>query len=153
MWRGLEVSFRIKAWSRVFYGLMKNKLLTPATRLLILSSLPEHGHYARNFHAQGNWLTMEMTGLATLSTAWPEFSESAAWLEYAGKTLTESLDEQVYPDGAQTELTSSYHLVALSNFSGFVDICRQANIPVPKKFHKKLESMWNYLAYTIKPDG
>ena len=75
LWRGLEVSFRVKVWARIFYGLINCPELTPATRLLMLSSIPEHAHYLKNFHSQGNWLTMEMSGLATAATAWPEFSK------------------------------------------------------------------------------
>ena len=153
MWRGLEVSFRAKAWSNVFYGLMKSEDLSDATRLLILTSIPEHAHYGRNFHGQNNWLTMELSALATIATSWPEFRESESWLDYSMTAMTKSLKDQVYPDGAQTELTSSYHLVALNNFNLFFDICTQANAPVPDVFRKEIEKMWNYTAYTNKPDG
>jgi hypothetical protein len=153
MWRGLEVSFRVKTWSSVFYSLIKSPCLSPATRLLILSSIPEHAHYARNFHAQGNWLTMEMSGLATAATSWPEFKDSKGWLAYSDQAMTKSLGEQVYPDGVQTELTSSYHQVALSNFSQFMDICNNAGFPVSPVFREQIIKMWNYIAYSIKPDG
>jgi len=132
---------------------MKSPYLSPATRLLILSSIPEHAHYARNFHAQGNWLTMEMSGLATAATSWPEFKESKGWLAYSDQAMTKSLSEQVYPDGVQTELTSSYHQVALSNFSQFMDICNSAGFPVSPVFREQITKMWNYIAYSMKPDG
>jgi hypothetical protein len=153
MWRGLEVSFRAKVWTNVFYNLMKSKELEPATRLLILTSIPEHAHYARNFHAQGNWLTMELSGLATVAAAWPEFKESPSWIAYAKQTMTKSLQDQVYPDGVQTELTSSYHKVALDNFNLFFETCKQVNEPLPDIYPQYLERMWNYLAYTMRPDG
>jgi hypothetical protein len=153
MWRGLEVSFRVKAWSRFFYMDAGAGLISSATRLLILSSLPDHAHYARHFHARNNWLTMEMSGLATVAAYWPEFRESAAWLQYARDAMLESMKEQVYPDGVQTELTSSYHLVALTNFMLFRDIYRKTGFELPVFYEKTLESMWNYLAYTIRPDG
>ena len=154
MWRGLEVSFREKRWARVYYGLMHSDAFTPAARLLLLSSIPEHAHYLRHFHAEhGNWLTMEMSGLAMVSAAWPEFDQSPSWLTYAKSEMLEGLKRQVYPDGAQAELTSSYHRVALSNFNAFVEICRDANEPVSDLFSKKLEQMWNYLAYTMRPNG
>jgi Heparinase II/III-like protein. len=153
MWRGLEVSFREKTWARVFYELWNTKLISPATKLLILSSLPDHAHYARNFHAQGNWLTMEISGLATVASYWPEFKESKAWMEYSIATMIASMKEQVYPDGVQTELTSSYHHVALSNFKLFADICRKSNVPLPEYYTRTLEAMYNYLALTIRPDG
>lgn len=153
MWRGLEVSFRVKMWSLVFFDLWKSKLISPATQLLILSSLPDHAHYARNFHAQGNWLTMEISGLATVASSWPELKESKAWMDYSIATMVASMKDQIYPDGVQTELTSSYHFVALSNFKLFADICRKNNVPLPDYYTKTLEDMYNYLALTIRPDG
>jgi hypothetical protein len=153
MWRGLEVSFRVKVWSKIFFDLWKTKLISPATKLLILSSIPQHAHYARNFHAQGNWLTMEISGLATAASSWPEYKESPAWMDYSIKTMVASMKDQVYPDGVQTELTSSYHLVALSNFNLFAEICKKSNISLPEYYTKTLEDMWNYLAYIMRPDG
>jgi hypothetical protein len=153
MWRGLEVSFRVKTWAKVFFELRNTNLISPATQLLILSSLPQHAHYARNFHAQGNWLTMEISGLATAASSWPEFSESPAWMDYSINTMTASMKEQVYPDGVQTELTSSYHLVALSNFKLFAEICRKNKVSLPEYYTKTLGDMWNYLALIMRPDG
>ena len=153
MWRGLEVSFRVKTWAKVFYELMNTDYISPATKLLILSSLPDHAHYARYFHAQNNWLTMEISGLATVATAWPEFKQAEEWLNYSIETMSASMKEQVYADGAQTELTSSYHYVALHNFVLFKTLCDDAGKKLPDFFNKTLENMYNYLALTIRPDG
>lgn len=153
LWRGLEVSFRVKVWSKVFFELWNTNLITPATKLLILSSLPDHAHYARNFHAQGNWLTMEISGLATVASSWPEFKDSPSWMDYSIQTMVASMKEQVYPDGVQTELTSSYHFVALSNFNLFAEICRKNRVSLPEYYTKTLENMWNYLALIMRPDG
>ena len=153
LWRGLEVSFRVKVWSRIFYGLMDCPQLSAATRLLMLSSIPDHAHYLKNFHSQGNWLTMEMSGLATAATAWPEFKKSPPWLAYSKETMTESLKKQVYPDGVQTELTSHYHQVALNNFSLFMNLCEEANEPLSPLYASRIQKMWNYIAYTMRPDG
>ena len=153
LWRGLEVSFRVKTWAKVFFELRNANLISPATQLLILSSIPQHAHYARNFHAQGNWLTMEISGLATAASSWPEFSESPAWMDYSINTMVASMKEQVYADGVQTELTSSYHLVALSNFKLFAEICRKNKVSLPEYYNKTLGDMWNYLALIMRPDG
>lgn len=63
------------------------------------------------------------------------------------------MKDQIYPDGVQTELTSSYHFVALSNFKLFADICQKNNVPLPEYYTKTLEDMYNYLALTMRPDG
>jgi hypothetical protein len=83
VWRGLEVAARAKVWSRIFYGLLDSDYLLPATRLLMLSSLPDHAHYNRNFHGSNNWLTMEISALATVATNFPEYKGANEWLDYS----------------------------------------------------------------------
>lgn len=153
VWRGLEVSFRVKVWSRIFYGLVNSSYLSPATQLLMLSSLPDHAHYNRHFHSGTNWLTMEISALATAATNFPEYKNADEWLTYAIATMTESMKGQVYPDGIQTELTSHYHNVALANFELFKDICDRANRPLPDFFNETIVSMYDYIARAIRPDG
>lgn len=153
-WRGLEVALRAKNWVRVFYGLLNSDYLTPATRLLMLSSLPDHIHYMSNFHApSGNWLTMEMSGLAMVATAWPEFKQSRRWVAYAKEKMLEGLKDQVYPDGVQKELTSHYHQVALYNFDHFLEISHQAGESLPEDYTRQLEQMQHYVASTVSPTG
>ncbi|SHE75119.1 Heparinase II/III-like protein [Mariniphaga anaerophila] len=153
VWRGLEVSFRGKVWSQIFYGLMDSKYLLPATRLLMLSSLPDHAHYNRNFHGENNWLTMEISALATVATNFPEYKDAPEWLDYSVGTMVESMKGQIYPDGVQTELTLHYHIVALANFELFKNICENANRTLPDYYLETLEKMQNYLAYTMRPNG
>ncbi|MCY1719026.1 heparinase II/III family protein [Prolixibacteraceae bacterium Z1-6] len=153
IWRGLEVAARIKIWSRIFYGLLNSEYLSPSTQLLMLASLPEHAHYNRYFHAQNNWLTMEISALATFATNFPEFKNSAEWLDYSIETMTESMRGQVYPDGAQTELTVHYHNVALKNFELLKIICDRANKPMPEFYTNTLKNMYSYTAHVVRPDG
>jgi hypothetical protein len=153
IWRGLEVAARAKVWSRIFYGMLNSEYLTPATRLLMLSSLPDHAHYNRNFHGGNNWLTMEMTAIATIATNFPEYKKSEEWLDYSIEAMTESMKDQVYPDGVQTELTSHYHNVSLSNFELLKEICDRVNKPLPDFFNQTIADMYSYIAHAVRPDG
>lgn len=153
VWRGLEVAARVKKWSAIFYGLIDSEHLSPATRLLMLSSLPDHGHYNRNFHSGNNWLTMEISALATVATNFPEFKDSKEWLEYSIETMVESMKGQVYNDGVQTELTSHYHNVSMFNFELFKDICDRAGQELPDFFNQTIEDMYSYIAHAVRPDG
>lgn len=161
MWRGLEVSHRVKTWSCLFFPPRPGPqpptsgpvVLAPATRLLVLSSLPEHAHYLRGFHARRNWATMELSSLALIGAAWPEFKESAAWFRYAKARLAAEIAEQVYDDGVQDELTYHYHRGALHNFEQASHIFAAANAKLPRGYARRLEAMWNYVAYALKPDG
>jgi hypothetical protein len=153
VWRGLEVAARAKVWSRIFYGMLNSAYLSPATQLLMLSSLPDHAHYNRNFHGGNNWLTMEISALATVATNFPEYKKSKVWLEYAIEKMTESMKDQVYADGTQTELTSHYHNVSLHNFELFQNICEVANETLPDFFNQTIEAMYSYIAHAMRPDG
>lgn len=153
IWRGLEVSFRAKVWSNIFYGLIDNPHFSDASRLLILSSLPDHAHYNRNFHASNNWLTMEISALAAVASNFPEYKRSEEWLTYAVNTMTKSMPEQVYPDGVQKELTCHYHYVSLANFIELKHYCDNANVTVPKAFIETVENMTTYMANMLRPDG
>ncbi len=153
VWRGLEVSFRGKVWPRIFYGLINNEYLSPSTQLLILSSLPNHAHYNRNFHGSNNWLTMEISALATIATNFPEYKKSNEWLEYSIETMIKSMKDQVYADGVQTELTSHYHNVSLSNFELIKNICEKANKTLPDFFNQTIKNMYCYITYAMRPDG
>ncbi|TRX60588.1 heparinase [Fulvivirga sp. M361] len=153
IWRGLEVSFRGKQWTRIFYGLINNEQVSPATQLLILSSLPDHADYNRQYHLGGNWLTMELSALAVVAANFPEYRKSDEWLEYAMRKMTESIKEQVYSDGVQKELASHYHHVALTNFEEFQATCELAGKNIPGTFTQTLEKMYDYLAKSIRPNG
>ena len=153
VWRGLEVAARAKVWSRIFYSLLDSEYLLPSTRLLMLSSLPDHAHYNRNFHGGNNWLTMEISALATVATNFPEFKKSEAWLDYSIESMVQSMKDQVYADGVQTELTSHYHNVSLRNFELFKNICDRANKPLPEFFNQTIEDMYSYIAHVVRPDG
>ena len=154
-WRGLETALRISCgWSVIFYKLKQDRLFSDATRLLMLTSLPEHAHYLRHFHkGGGNWITTELAALGLIAAAWPEFREAAAWQTYCGETLLRSMPAQVYPDGVQGELTSMYHGAALWAYEQYADLCRDVGISLPPGYRDWLEKMWNYLACSMMPDG
>ncbi|MEZ4970365.1 MAG: alginate lyase family protein [Flavobacteriaceae bacterium] len=153
VWRGLEVSFRAKVWPKIFYGLLESEYISPATQLLLLSSLPDHAHYNRNFHGSNNWLTMEISALATVAAYFPEYKNSGEWLDYAIETMTQSMKDQVYADGVQTELSSHYHNVSLINFELFKDICDRANRTLPEFYNHTIEAMYGYISHMVRPSG
>ncbi|MDR1666441.1 MAG: heparinase II/III family protein [Bacteroidales bacterium] len=153
MWRGLETAQRAEIFTEIFYKSVKSGQLSPASLLLLLSSIPEHAHYLNRFHSAGNWATIEMAALATIAAAFPEWKASGEWIRYAAGVMSAEIEKQVYPDGAQTELSSSYHRVALKNFDHLYRICRRKQIALPENYRSRIEGMWHYLAATMRPNG
>jgi len=154
-WRTLEVGIRMgNAWPTAFYGFQSADAFTPAGRLLMLSAVPDQAAYLRAYHRRGsNWTTMELSGLARAAVCWPEFAADDDWFAHARDVLVDELDDQVYPDGVQDELTSHYHRVALRNFESFADTARAGGRSLPAAFEATLEAMWTYLAASMRPDG
>jgi hypothetical protein len=153
-WRGLETMGRINVWAHLFYALAENDALTPATRILILSSIPDHAHYTQNYHNPGgNWLAMQMCALANGALQWPEYKNANTWLDYATNTLLPEMEKQIYPDGPQKELASHYHGASLFSFQRYADLFEKVGRDVPPMWYDGLENMWNYWAYSMRPDG
>jgi hypothetical protein len=153
-WRGLETMARIHGWGNIFYALAENEALQPGTKILVLSSMPDHAHYTRHFHDKGgNWLAMQMSALAHSALEWPEYRDADSWMNYATATLSPELEKQVYPDGVQKELASHYHGVTRYSFQQFAGLLERAGCEVPAGWHEVLDRMWNYSAYSLRPDG
>lgn len=96
---------------------------------------------------------MEISALATVATNFPEYKKSTEWLAYSIETMIESMKDQVYADGVQTELTSHYHNVSLANFELFKDICDNADQELPEFFNRTIEDMYSYIAHVVRPNG
>ena len=154
-WRGLEVFMRVALhWPAAFFGLQEDPEFTPG------DAHPDAFEHSQPCALQpefpfdhGNWIGMELRGLASAAVYWPEFKDANAWFDYATNRMTPELANQVYPDGAQKELTSSYHLVALHSFDEFRKLAEAAGRKLPDAFASCVERMWNYTAYAMNPMG
>jgi len=155
VWRDLEVGRRFSdAWPQTFYQFQQEEEFSSAGRLLMLYSIPVQADYLKKYHKERhNWTTIEMAGLAHVGLTFPEFKDSEQWVEYALKVMQEEINEQVYPDGTQTELSTKTQWVALDRFESLVENFRNASRKIPESYLKRIEEMYNYMAYAMRPDG
>ncbi len=150
----LEVGHRAKAWPAVFYGLSRRRHSPPPRASCSLSQALDHATFLYTYHAGGsNWIITEMTGLLSLAAAWPEFRQASAWRELALTLIPQEMQRQVYPDGVQKELSSNYQLAVLWHIDHYLETMRGARFPEDPEFIATLERMWNYLAYSLCPNG
>jgi hypothetical protein len=150
----LEAALRMPVWCRVFFALGREKALRPATRLLLLASLPAHARYLReSLKPRHNFATMQMSGLGAIGLRFPEFKKAPAWTAFAMAQMTAEIDDQVYPDGVQKELTSTYHWVALRHFDALAQEAERAGRKLPDAYRETLERMYDYIAGSVRPDG
>ncbi|MCB0665051.1 MAG: alginate lyase family protein [Saprospiraceae bacterium] len=154
-WRTLEAGNRLGAsWPALFYAFQHEQAFSEATRLLILASIADQAEYLRQYHkSRHNWTTMEMNGLALAGLAFPEFTSAQEWTNYALAVMSDEINRQVYPDGVQTEISTKTQWVALNRFESLAENFQKAGQEVSTNYRQRLEEMYDYLAYCMRPDG
>jgi hypothetical protein len=153
-WRTIECGIRqSNSWPHSYARFLHSPSFTVEGRMAYYKSVLEHARFLRRHPTGGNWLTMEMDGLLHIAILFPEFKEAAEWQQYAFDRLLKELSIQVYPDGAQFELTNSYHFVAQKNFAAPVRLALLNGIKPPAEYLSKLEKMYEFMLYSMKPNG
>lgn len=153
-WRTLEAGIRMsETWPDAWCHFLSSPSFGDEDVLLMMKSILEHARYLHRHPSRGNILTHELRGLYTVGAIFPEFREAAAWRSQAIERLGAELDSQVYPDGAQFELTATYHRIALRNFVGPLTLARLNDYPVPAGYRSKLEKMFTYAMLAAMPNG
>jgi hypothetical protein len=153
-WRTIECGIRMGAnWPYVLHSFYKSPAFTDDIIVDWYKSVREHGRRLRLRHRQGNWLIMEMNGLAQIGILYPELAEAEAWYDYAVKKLGEELDRQIYPDGFQYELSTNYHFVVINNYHRLMLVMEAYGKKAPALYAEKLERAAELYVKIMRPDG
>ncbi|NLH98117.1 MAG: heparinase, partial [Chthonomonadales bacterium] len=120
--------------------------------LAMVDCMRRHAEYLDAHPTGGNWLCMEANGQYHVGVLFPEFANAARWRDNALMRLRREIDAQVYPDGAQIELTPGYHNVSLSNFVGALRLARLNDQPLPEGYQAGLERMYDLNMRAMSPD-
>ncbi|MEX0686510.1 MAG: alginate lyase family protein [Balneolales bacterium] len=155
IWRDLDAGVRLgESWVHSFFGFQQADAFTEAGRLLMIYSFPVQANYLQEYHKDNhNWTTMEMNGLGLVGLTFPEIEKAEEWVNYAMEVMENEINGQVYPDGVQTELSTKTQWVALSRFELLVQNYQKAGRSVSDAYMERIEAMYNYLAYSMRPDG
>jgi len=153
-WRTIEAGLRMaNAWPEIYHRLIRHPEVFPDDVLLaMVRCMAQHAAYLDAFPTGGNWLCMEANGLFHVGVLFPEFKDAARWREHALERLRREIDAQVYPDGAQIELTPGYHHVSLHNFVRTLELARLNAIPLPSGYQEGLERMYDLFLRLMTPD-
>jgi len=155
-WRTIDSGIRMgHAWPTAFFSFLPSAQFTDKDIALYLDSCLQHAHYLRNFNTHGNWLTMEMSGLYTIGAYFPEFKEAKDWRDYATTRMLAEENTQILPDGAQYELSTMYHNVALDSFVTIARVATNAGQlnELPKGYIAGLGKAFDFDLYIMTPDG
>ena len=152
-WRTIETGIRAaQVWPELWYRFVTAPSMSDDALLAFLKAYIDHAHHLMAFHTTGNWLAMEGNGLYHAGVLFPEFGAAAQWRATAGQWIYQEMNNQVYPDGVQVELSSGYHHVSLNNFLAVYKIASLNHADLPADFLKRLEKMYDFDVFGAMPD-
>jgi hypothetical protein len=156
-WRTIESGIRMaRSWPDTYHLFLDSPSFTDSDILLYQKLCIEHGRHLRTNHRErGNWLAMEMAGLYTIGAVFPELKEAKAWRQYAIDKAYAELNIQFTPDGAQVELSTGYHWVALRNLIHVPMIAQVVGRTdeLPDDFLMRAEKAFDFTLLMLCPDG
>ncbi len=118
-------------WFYAIHAFLHSPLLTDHFISLFYTSVWENANRLRMYPSFENWLIIEMNGLFFAGTLCPFLADGDEWQAYASARLTKELNESLYPEGFQYEMTTSYHSVTVSYYIHAADLCRVCGIEAP----------------------
>ncbi len=155
-WRTIEAGIRGQGWPYIYFCFVDSPSFTPADHALFLGALADHAEYLmpeERFHAGSNWGQIESMGLLNMGLFFPEFTDGNNWRDTAWQRIAAEMFNQVLADGAQVELTTSYHQGVMSGFIKAANLAESAGFEVEPRYRERLEKMHEYTMFMSKPDG
>jgi hypothetical protein len=156
---GLEVSIRILAWTVAFQFFRSSPEFREKTGKAFLKSLWQQADFVSS-HLQiartnvpNNHMMAELTALALVGAAFPEFRKSAAWRETGLRLLNQQATIQTHPDGVNKEQATGYHRFIAELLLLIVARSRQGALPHEPVLEKTLELMLDHVLFTLTPVG
>jgi len=131
-------------WSNYF---VKNFLL----------SIVEHGDFIfnnlENYSPSTNHYIADLVGLLYIGLNFPEFQVSEIYTKRALVGLEAEIQNQVYDDGVDYELSISYHRFVTELFLYSSLLCMANGIFLTNKYFEKLNKMLQFIYFYTKPNG
>lgn len=153
-WRTIECGIRMGAnWPYILFTFYNTEPFTDDILIDWYKSVWEHGERLSRNHMTGNWLIMEMNGLAQIGILYPQFILSGQWLSQALGSLEEELDRQIYPDGFQYELSTGYADVVVNNYQRLIEVAKAFGKTVSEGMLEKLAKACELDVKLMMPDG
>ncbi len=152
-WRTIEIGIRCAhSWPNAIHDFIRSPSLSDHDWTLIFKSVWENADRLRQHPSAGNWLAMEMNGLAPCGVLYPFFRDAAAWETMGVEKLLRQVNEQVYDDGFHYELSTNYHQVVIDNVLSVVKLYRAVGREAPEQMAQMLERMYDVYPRLATPE-
>ncbi len=152
-WRTIEAGIRMgRTWPEAWQLFLPSPHFSGDAMLTMVKSIPDHARHIQRSRRTSNWAALECQGLFCAAVLFPEFRDSEKWRNAAVERMAQQLKWQVYPDGAQIELSTMYHQVTLGSVTGIMSLARLNNIPLPPEFLATVEKMYHFNMMMAAPN-
>lgn len=154
----MEVAIRACNWIWAWWAFKENPAWTDEFNRKFLKSMWQHGWYIEhNLEDKGgirtNHYLSDVAGLFFIGIMLPQFKDGRRWKEFGVKELIRCMDEMDYPDGVSFENSTGYHRLVLELFAYSAILCQRNGIELPQAFWQRLEKMFEFVMYCMRPDG
>ena len=152
-WRTLECGGRCNSWTEMVHSVKDSPYFTDEACVTIYKSLYEHQMRLAAGYTHGNWLFIELNGMAMMTAVTPIFKKSKEWREDVERRLMEALETMVYPDGLQYELAPGYMAGCLGDSRAVETTFRAYGYRLPDKFYEIINSMVGSFVKMLMANG
>ena len=153
-WRTIEAGIRMcTSWPYAFFVFLNSPLFTDDLLIDWYKSMYDHGRRLSIDYSNANWVTMEMAGLSYIGILYTELKNAKEWLTLAVEILRQELHKQIYADGFQYELTTSYHNCFVKNYYRLFLAADTYGVTLPNDFDEIIGRALDIFMKLPMPDG
>ncbi|MBU1043914.1 MAG: heparinase II/III family protein [Candidatus Omnitrophica bacterium] len=154
---GLEISLRVMSWIYALSCIVEDGVVNEQFLLKFHKSIYTQASYiAQNLSNKSypnNHLIGEALALFIVGVVFPSFSKPNGWGKKGFELLEEQSKLQFFKDGSNKEQAIGYHRFVLEFYTLYLVLCEYYDIEVSTDLMKRIEKMYVFLMYSIKPDG
>ena len=136
-WRTIECGIRLlRTWPMAYDGFKRSKTVEDIVLVLMIASMHRQSLHLVAHPTQCNWLIMEMNGVYTFTSFFPEFKDSEEHRKIASEVLVREISKQILPDGMHNELSPDYQSVTFTCAANFYSIAKAVGFDneIPTEF-------------------
>ncbi|WNR42912.1 alginate lyase family protein [Paenibacillus roseipurpureus] len=159
-WSVLNCGIRMfEVYPLCLHALLDADSLSPQFVAMLYHSAYEQGQFLSSVSpllwpsGDHNHLLMEMLGLLTLCTLFPELKDAEAWKELACLQLERCAEKQITEDGGHIEGCPGYHNGSMHWFSLAYKTSQEAGRPLSSSYEQQILQALDYSIHSSRPTG
>ncbi|QQE13047.1 alginate lyase family protein [Planctomycetota bacterium] len=159
IWRSIECGARARRWTSSYFNFINSPNLRLEDHVVFMNAYFEHIQFLMPWDRTlkgtriANIGLIMNDGVLTAVENFPQFKNAEMWKEVAAEIYEDRLDSEVFDDGAQRELTFSYHFGVMNDFRKAKQRLEVLGHEMPEGYWAKVEKMFEYGLYAALPDG